>query len=157
MLSDHTLPVFTNIHVVGHHHCTFSSISNDNEKWLLIMIHSLLHLQKSLLQVIREFPWALTLKRFLPSWFHTTGPTASYSFCPRWTQYPTHYLKKHSPEIVLFNPSQIFLIKCQHSCLKTGQFKMKTARNVEEFPRVNFPLKKNTKLLASQVYVNELH
>lgn len=34
---------------------------------------------------------------------------------------------------------------------------MKTARNIEEFPRVNFPLKKNTKLLASQVYVNEFH
>lgn len=56
-----------------------------------------------------------------------------------------YYVKKHSPEIVYLATNKMILIKGQHSCPQTYQLKMRTTGNIEEFPRVNFPLKKSHK------------
>lgn len=58
------------------------------------------------------------------------------------------YVKKHSPEIVYLATNKMILIKGQHSGLQTYQLKMRTTGNIEEFPRVNFPLKKNHKIFS---------
>lgn len=56
-----------------------------------------------------------------------------------------YYVKKHTPEIVYLGTNKMILIKSQHSYPQTYKLKMTTSGNIEEFPRVNFPLKKNHK------------